>query len=84
MDSEGFAPAAPLAYGSFVKRAVSTRPPVRDTPRKTHRLIAGSRLGQLVSLPSQQLPVSILLLPDLESADLDSGGLAVGFAFSLE
>src|ERR1700756_1368420 len=35
--------------------------------------------SQLVALAGQELPVSALLLPDLEGADPDVVGLAVGF-----
>src|SRR6516162_6191691 len=38
-------------------------------------------LGQLKSLPRQELPASVLLLPDLQCANPDAGGLAVGFGF---
>jgi len=39
--------------------------------------------GQLESLPGEQFPGSVLLLPDLERADLDAGELAVGLALGL-
>src|SRR5208282_14397 len=42
------------------------------------------RLSQLEPLAGQQLPIAVLLLPDLQCTDLDTGGLAVGLHFSFE
>lgn len=42
------------------------------------------RLSQLEPLAGQQLPIAVLLLPDLQCTDLDTNGLAVGLHFSFE
>jgi hypothetical protein len=54
----------------YGRRRASPRAPLRRRPR---------RLGQLEPLACQQLPVSVLLLPDLEGANPGVDGFAVGF-----